>query len=84
MKNLGMAFLNYARGGDIKKANQVRIRFEKLFPGKDLYLPNRGDSLVETMRLLTSEEPMSTGQIRVSNAGRALKAELRRVNWNHN
>ncbi|MBF0308597.1 MAG: hypothetical protein HQL56_03610 [Magnetococcales bacterium] len=79
MKAMGLAILDYARGGDWKEANRVREGFEGRFRGKDLHLGEERCSLLDTLKALPGRE---SANLRVSNACEQAKLELRRnIYW---
>ncbi len=81
----GLSVQNYLKGGDIERAAANFEKYQKAFPGKDLYYAD-GSSFMETMKLLLGQKaPPAYGQFAALNVNDELKAEMRRVRyWKRN
>lgn len=85
MQSYALSIQNYLKGGNIQKARTNLDAFKTAFPGKDLFYADRA-SFIDTMELLLSHhENADQYSMAMLNAGKKVKAEMRRKDfWTQN
>ena len=85
MRAYALGIVNYAKGGDLARAQENLGRFQQSFPGYDLYLPN-GASFIDTMALLTGRRSVPDSyELSMLHIGPDVGAELERLKfWKKN
>ena len=85
MRAYALGIVNYARGGDLARAQENLGRFQQAFPGQDLYLPN-GASFIDTMALLTGRRSIPDSyELSMLHVGPDVGSELERLKyWDRN
>ena len=81
MQAYAMGIVNYAKGGDLAKAQENLGKFQQAFDGYDLYLPN-GASFVDTMSLLTGRQVIPNSyELSMLNINTKVGSEFERLKY---
>lgn len=79
MQLLGLAVLDYLKGGDIVNARATLARFKQDFGGRDLYFADHS-SLIDTFELLLNDTGLGAQQVRL-NVNKTLLGEFKRKHY---
>ncbi|MBL4721697.1 MAG: hypothetical protein JKY20_11275 [Alphaproteobacteria bacterium] len=79
MRLAALAIINFLKGGDSEKARQSLSKFQRTYPGEDIYFGD-GSSFIATAELLLGRSrKMGFGEFAVLNVNRTVKNEMRRL-----